>query len=121
MHVVEVARVSLTEDQDCETPLCLMWCIWRERNTMNFKDCEISTIELKTVMFRSLYAWMVAYNSPPLVLQNFGLVCFFFFFFLFPSLIGGLSCILRMYSGCAFQHFLMRLIYLEKKVIIQYV
>jgi hypothetical protein len=84
MHVVEVARVSLTEDQDCETPLCLMWCIWRERNTMNFKDCEISTIELKTVMFRSLYAWMVAYNSPPLVLQNFGLVCFFFFSFFFP-------------------------------------
>lgn len=46
---------------------------------MNFKDCEILTIELKTVMFKSLYAWMAAYNSPSLVLLNFGLVFFFFF------------------------------------------
>jgi hypothetical protein len=30
----------------------------------SFKDCESSVLELKVVMFKSLYAWIVAYNSP---------------------------------------------------------
>jgi hypothetical protein len=35
--------------------LCLMWCIWRERNVRCFEDREISVVELKNIMFKSLY------------------------------------------------------------------
>jgi hypothetical protein len=45
-------------------PLCLMWCIWREWNARSFEDCERLVIELKVIMFKSLYAWLVVYNSP---------------------------------------------------------
>jgi hypothetical protein len=30
----------------------------------SFKDCESSVLELKVVMFKSLYVWMAMYNSP---------------------------------------------------------
>jgi hypothetical protein len=36
--------------------LCLMWCIWREQNAKSFEDCESSVLELKAVMFKSLYS-----------------------------------------------------------------
>jgi hypothetical protein len=44
-------------------PLYVMWCIWREQNTRSFEDCKISVVELKNVMFKSLYTWIAAYNS----------------------------------------------------------
>jgi len=34
------------------TPLCLRWCIWREWS-VRFEDCEISVVELKTIMFKA--------------------------------------------------------------------
>jgi hypothetical protein len=76
----------------------------------SFKDCKILV-----VMFKSFYAWMVAYNSPPFSFTEF-LDLFFFF-----SLIKGLSCIFRVYWVCTPLRFLMRLIFLLIKVIIQYV
>jgi hypothetical protein len=45
-------------------PLCLKWCIWRERNAKSFEDCEKPVLELNVDMFRSLYAWMAAYHGP---------------------------------------------------------
>jgi hypothetical protein len=39
------------------SPLCLMWCIWRERNAMCFGDREISVEELKNIVVKSLYIW----------------------------------------------------------------
>lgn len=30
---------------------------------MSFEDCEISLEELKNVMVKSLYAWIMVYNS----------------------------------------------------------
>jgi hypothetical protein len=44
-------------------PLCLMWCIWTERNVRSFKDCESLVLRVKAVTFKSLYAWIAAYNS----------------------------------------------------------
>jgi len=44
-------------------PPCLMWRIWRGHNTQNFEDCERTVIGLKAIMFKSLYVWMIAYNS----------------------------------------------------------
>jgi hypothetical protein len=45
------------------TPLCIMWCIWREQNARCFEDREISVVELKNIIFKSLYTWIAAYNS----------------------------------------------------------
>ena len=32
-------------------PRCLMWCIWRERNSRSFEDCERSILEFKSFFF----------------------------------------------------------------------
>jgi hypothetical protein len=55
-NILEVWRLA---------PLCLMWCIWRERNARSFEDRETSVVELKNIMFKSLYTWIAAYNSLP--------------------------------------------------------
>ena len=37
------------------TPLCLMWCVWGERNVRNFKDRDILVVELKKTIFDFFY------------------------------------------------------------------
>jgi len=54
-NILEVWRMA---------PLFLMWCIWRERNSRSIEDFKISVAELKSVMLKSLYAWMAVYSSP---------------------------------------------------------
>ena len=44
-------------------PHCLMWCLWRERNSSYFEDIERSISDLKLFFFRTLLDWLV-------VLQN---------------------------------------------------
>ena len=39
------------------TPLCLFWCIWRERNLRAFEDLENSLIFLKNSFLSSLFMW----------------------------------------------------------------
>lgn len=34
-------------------PLCLMWCLSRERNAQSFEDVETSEIELRKIMFNT--------------------------------------------------------------------
>jgi hypothetical protein len=75
----------------------------------HFEDSEISIVELKSVMFKSLYAWMTAYNSPHF--PSFTKILDLYYFFPL-SIIGDLSCILTMYTCCAPLCYLMRLIYL---------
>lgn len=31
---------------------------------MSFGNCETSVVELKIALFKSLYTWIAAYNSP---------------------------------------------------------
>ena len=38
-------------------PHCLMWCIWRERNSRSFKGREWSIIEFKSFFFFTLLEW----------------------------------------------------------------
>jgi O-antigen/teichoic acid export membrane protein len=45
-------------------PLCLLWCLWRERNAKRFEDLERSLEELKSFFFFSLFTWIVAYLAP---------------------------------------------------------
>jgi hypothetical protein len=44
--------------------LCLMWCIWRERNVQSFENIETSMIELKMIIFNTLCTcWILAHHS----------------------------------------------------------
>jgi hypothetical protein len=56
---------------------CLIWCLWRERNTRHFKDAECHIPELKYLFF-----------------------FFFFFFFFFHTLFDWVigSCISSIHS-----------------------
>jgi hypothetical protein len=38
-------------------PLCLMWCVWRERNARCFEDCEIDLMNLKRMMLQTMFMW----------------------------------------------------------------
>jgi hypothetical protein len=38
-------------------PLCLMWCVWRERNARCFEDCETALLNLKRKMLHMLFMW----------------------------------------------------------------
>jgi hypothetical protein len=44
-------------------PHCVMWCLWRERNTRHFEDCESTIPELKLLFFQTLYEWVLALGS----------------------------------------------------------
>ena len=37
--------------------LCLMWCIWRERNRRTFEDLDRSDDQLLALFFGSLFDW----------------------------------------------------------------
>ena len=38
-------------------PHCLMWCIWKERNSRCFEDNERSMLDLKLLFFKTLLDW----------------------------------------------------------------
>jgi hypothetical protein len=41
--------------------LCLVWCVWRERNDQSFEDSERTVMELKA-SFYTLFQWIAAYD-----------------------------------------------------------
>jgi len=43
--------------------LCVMWCVWRERNARCFEDCAISLINLKKLVIQTLFLWRVRLQS----------------------------------------------------------
>ena len=45
-------------------PLCIMWCIWRERNDMCFEDKSRSQEELIHLFFFTLYTWTAGWLAP---------------------------------------------------------
>ena len=44
-------------------PHCLMWCIWRERNSRSFEDREQSILEFKSFFFATLLEWCLVLPS----------------------------------------------------------
>jgi len=44
-------------------PLCLMWCLWRERNARSFDDCENDLLNLKKLVLQTLYTWRVTLTT----------------------------------------------------------
>jgi hypothetical protein len=45
-HMLEARRMA---------PLCVMWCIWRERNSQYIEEYVRTVIELKECIFKTLY------------------------------------------------------------------
>jgi hypothetical protein len=45
-------------------PLCIMWCIWRERNDRCFEDKSRSLEELLHLFFRTLFTWTAGWLAP---------------------------------------------------------
>ena len=41
-------------------PLCIMWCIWTERNMRCFEDKERTMVELKNFVLHTLLLWFSA-------------------------------------------------------------
>jgi hypothetical protein len=48
-------------------PLCLMWCIWRERNARCFEDTARSLEELLHYFMFTLYTWTAAWLAPDVI------------------------------------------------------
>ena len=46
-------------------PHCLMWCIWKERNSRCFEDNEHSMLDLKLLFFRTLLDWFSVWRNLP--------------------------------------------------------
>ena len=56
-------------------PLCLMWCLWRERNRRTFEDMESSDDQLLAFFRGSLFDWsrtwgLTSSNSLPMFLSS---------------------------------------------------
>jgi hypothetical protein len=46
----------------CGGWLICIWCIWRESDAGSFEDRETARLELKKMLFHSLYTWIVAFT-----------------------------------------------------------
>jgi len=46
-------------------PHCVLWCIWRERNSRCFEGKERSTSDLKSLLLHSLLEWSASFNLFP--------------------------------------------------------
>ena len=53
---------SLTTEVWRLVPLCLMWCIWSERNAWLFEDVEILVVELRKSLLNTLHSWIAAHH-----------------------------------------------------------
>jgi hypothetical protein len=38
-------------------PLCLMWTVWKERNSRTFENVEIAREDMATIFFLTLFEW----------------------------------------------------------------
>jgi hypothetical protein len=43
---------------------CLLWCLWKERNSRSYEDCDRTLEEIKSLFFNTLYLWTVAHVFP---------------------------------------------------------
>ena len=41
-------------------PHCIMWCLWRERNTRCFEGCEMPIQDLKKFVLNTIWEWAAA-------------------------------------------------------------
>lgn len=41
-------------------PICILWCLWQERNNQTFKDKERSFEKLISIFLRTSFLWAIA-------------------------------------------------------------
>jgi hypothetical protein len=44
-------------------PICIFWCVWKERNLKCFKNLESSIDDILVSFFHMLYLWTVVFLS----------------------------------------------------------
>jgi hypothetical protein len=49
-------------------PLCIMWCLWSERNGRFFEDSERSLEDLLHFFFNTLFTWAAAWLAPIVII-----------------------------------------------------
>ena len=67
-------------------PACLMWLIWRERNTRTFEDIERSVDLLKSLLVGTLFEWSWIWDFTQCIfsfLISYNLLILLFDFFVF--------------------------------------
>jgi hypothetical protein len=57
-------------------PICICWCVWKERNLRCFEDLENSMEDFVASFFHMLYLWTEAFLSPMSISYSNFLVCF---------------------------------------------
>jgi hypothetical protein len=45
-------------------PICIFWCVWRERNLRCFEDLDSSMEDILVSFFHTLYLWIVVFLFP---------------------------------------------------------
>jgi hypothetical protein len=73
-----------------QVPLCVLWGLWRERNSRLFKDVKVSVGALCRNVLNMLYLWVSVHSPGSMLFADFLLVL------LFP-LYRGFFCILPVY------------------------
>ena len=66
-------------------PLCILWCIWKERNRWTFEDLDSSGDQMLASFSGTLFYWswtsgLTTSDSLPSFLSSLSLCNFFFFF-----------------------------------------
>jgi hypothetical protein len=60
-------------------PICIIYCVWKERNLRCFKDLNSSIEDILASFFHTLYLWTMIFLSPLSISYADFLVFFFFF------------------------------------------
>jgi hypothetical protein len=60
-----------------QVPLCVLWGLWRERNSRLFEDVEFSVGAICRKVLNLLYLWVSAHSLDSLLFADFLLSCSF--------------------------------------------
>jgi hypothetical protein len=60
-----------------QVPLCVLWGLWRERNSRLFEDVEVPVGALYRNVIHMLYVWVLAHSPGSMSFANFLLFCSF--------------------------------------------
>jgi hypothetical protein len=72
----QVGGRDLSRDIWRMAPLCVIWCIWRERNARTFEDKECSVVGVRKNMITMLHMWAMAhYRNEIPTIEDFLLKC----------------------------------------------
>jgi hypothetical protein len=84
-----------------QVPLCVLWGLWREKNSRLFEDVEVPVGVLCRNMLNMLYLWVSVHSPGSMSFADFLLYCSFISFdyghFLYTSCVLGLHPLYAFY------------------------